>query len=151
MAVKEFTQRHIFGFSTGFLFLTITIASLVISVQDRHDNPSPNCGVGGHPPLRNYLLGTGCGYLLIALAYYYLTFTKSSSDSNSLPMWIASMSPIFVFAWMIVGAVSLWHDGSDCKTLNRPVWDMGMAAVIVTLCVEFLAGYYYYRVKEGDE
>lgn len=53
---------------------------------------------------------------------------------------VLASSGLFTFAWMIVGAVSLWRDGSDCMSLNFPLWQMGMAAVIISICLVVFGG-----------
>ncbi len=43
------------------------------------------------------------------------------------------LSGAFVTAWAIVGALSLWRDGGDCLDQNFRLWQMGMAAVIISI------------------
>jgi hypothetical protein len=40
---------------------------------------------------------------------------------------------------MIVGAVSLWRDGVDCSTKNFRMWQMGLAAVILSIVLTVAA------------
>jgi TM2 domain-containing membrane protein YozV len=71
----------------------LAIASLVISVGDRNSFSSPNCGFPGYPRF----------YLTISIS-----FTITSILQNNF-RWITGLSSTFIFAWMIVGAVSLWR------------------------------------------
>ncbi len=148
-----FSQRKIAGFSTGFLLLAIGIASLVISTIDRNEHSSPNCGIPGYPPLRDWIFGTGIASVIISVAYYYMTFTDGKGN-NTLYKWIALWAPLFIFIWMIVGAVSLWRDGgfpNPCYSINPPIWDMGTAAVVVYIIIVFFGSYVYHRTNQNDE
>ena len=141
-----FSKRRIAGFSTGFLLLIIGIGSAVVASIDGNDNRRPNCGIPGYPPLRNWLFGTAISYIILSATYCLMTFTDGRAN-NSLFKWVTSLSGTFLFAWMIVGCVSLWRDGSDCHTLNPMVWQMGMAAVIVSIFIVLCGGYVSYRTK----
>eukprot|EP00918_Siedleckia_nematoides_P089550 GHVU01196835.1.p1 GENE.GHVU01196835.1~~GHVU01196835.1.p1 ORF type:complete len:153 (+),score=4.95 GHVU01196835.1:223-681(+) len=110
---------------------TLGIACLIISVQDRDANPIPDCGMWGSPPLREYLLGSGCAYLILAVAYVIIA---AVGDKVAwFGMIIGILANIFLFSWMVVGSVSLWRDGTNCQEINYPVWATGMATVITTI------------------
>jgi hypothetical protein len=141
------TQRRIVGLSTTTILLCISIASLVISVQDRTTNPVPNCGVTGSPPLREYLLGTGISYLVISASFLIVSIKQNASIFS----FILGVSNLFLFCWMIVGCVSLWRDGFDCQAINPAVWKMGMAAVICSIIVVCLGGYTNYRTVNDED
>ena len=74
---------------------------------------------------RYTIIGACCGIFGLLLVCTIVGF---------IPFVIIIMcSGAFTFAWMIVGAVSLWRDGGDCASLNYPVWAMGMAGVIISI------------------
>jgi len=148
MAGVYFSQRRIGGFSASFILLALAIASLVISVQDMETFSAPNCGVPGYPPLRQYIFGTGLAYLIISVSF---TITSIMQNRAGIFRFLSGISSTFIFAWMIVGAVSLWRDGYNCQPLNYPVWAMGMADVICSIILVCCGTYVTYRTGGDDE
>jgi hypothetical protein len=104
------------------------IASLIVSVPERD-----NCGRGVPKP-RNYVFGTGIAYIIIGVVFVAIWFliwkVPKLKTLFALISWVFTA---FLFAWMIVGAVTLWRDGYDCINLNLKIWQMTMADVIVTI------------------
>lgn len=88
----------------------------------------------GYPPLRDWIFGTGIAYLIIGACQsvfgLLILFTIIGAPIVAI---VLLSSAGFTFAWMIVGAVSLWRDGYDCVNINFPLWQMGMAAVILSI------------------
>ena len=116
--------------SGGLVYLAIGIAALVISLQ----NPTLNCGLTGQPPLREWLFGTGISYTIIGVSTSFIGALLVFTVIGTLPVFAVSvLAGAFTFAWMIVGAFSLWRDGADCNTLNYPIWACSMAAVIISI------------------
>ncbi len=73
-------------------------------------------------------------YLILGCIYIAVWFILWKAEKLRLLGAILSFVGIaFLFAWMIVGAVSLWRDGADCIGLNYDVWAVAMADVIVTI------------------
>jgi hypothetical protein len=64
---------------------------------------------------------------------------------------ILVLSGPFTFAWMIVGAVSLWRDGGTCVAQNFEVWQMGMGAVIISIVLVVSNGISYKYFKEESD
>ena len=55
--------------------------------------------------------------------------------------------------WAIVGAVSLWVKGEDCRTLDPTLYRMGYAAVILSFfvcCCGGFVGYTQHTIPEAD-
>jgi hypothetical protein len=114
---------------SGVFYLAVGIACLVISQK----YPTP-CGLGGNPPLWQWVFGTGISYTVIGACLGVVGVFMALSVVLIIPWLIVIWcSAAFTFAWMIVGAVSLWRDGGDCVSLNFPLWQMGMAAVIISI------------------
>jgi hypothetical protein len=150
-------------FWLGIVYLGVGIACLVIAVPES----SPNCGLGGSPPLRHWIYGTGIAYTIIGATYFFAWILLRNSDLRTIQTVHAQphckffldcflallfayvsfsysvalipttllilLAGMFTFAWMIVGAVSLWRDGGDCNALNFRIWQMGLAAVILSI------------------
>ena len=96
-------------------------------------NPT-ECGVGGSPPLRQWLQGTGISYIIVGAVWLVFgIFALCSPEVLAVYLIFCIVVCFFLFAWMIVGSVSLWRDGMDCRDLNYPIWAMGMAAVIISI------------------
>jgi hypothetical protein len=154
---SRLTRAAKFCFWTGIIFLAVGIACLVISVPEL----APTCGLGGSPPLLYWIYGTGIAYTIIGgcFIYVWILFRKDRdvksvrvqprsncafnesfffltllfSVASLLSTLLIFLSGAFVIAWAIVGAVSLWRDGSDCLDQNFRIWQMGMAAVILSI------------------
>jgi hypothetical protein len=118
-------------FSTTFVLFAVGVSSLGVAIWCLVKQGGVNCGENGKPPLLNWVLGTGISYLIIAVAYARIEKGKARGCS----FYIANVSQTFIFAWMIVGAVSLWRDGTDCETINNKLWKMGLSAVIISIVV----------------
>ena len=111
------------------IYLAVGIACLVISLRN-----DTTCGVPGYPPLRDFLFGTGVAYTVIGGSLGIGAFLLVFTIIGIIPLLIvAILAGPFTFAWMIVGAVSLWRDGGNCIELGFEVWQMGMAAVIISI------------------
>jgi hypothetical protein len=137
----------IFGISIGIVYLAIGIASLVISVRNVSD-----CGTDAVLTVRQWLFGTGIAYTTIGASMGIGGLLLILTVVGIIPLLIILIfAPGFTVAWSVVGAVSLWRDGLDCETLNPEIWNMGMAAAIVSLimCIPILFGYRY--AKDDDE
>ena len=128
--------KSVFSGIAAAIYLALGIACLVIALQ----NPNPGCGLNGQPPLREWVFGTGISYIVIGisfsgLALLLICLTGGIAVIPLIIVWI--FAGLFVFAWAIVGAVSLWRDGGDCQTIAYPLWAVAMAAEIVTLIMIF--------------
>lgn len=133
-----------FVVGSGLFYLAVGIASLVISQM--YQTP---CGLGGTPPLWQWVYGTGIAYTIIGACLSVVGVLMVFSIVLLVPWLIVIFcSGIFTFIWMVIGAVSLWRDGGDCVSLNFPLWQMGMAAVIISIvmCV-FGTGVNYKSTK----
>jgi hypothetical protein len=108
--------------------LLLALQSLVVSTG----NPL-RCSTG-NPPLWEWVFGTGIAYIIIGVLADVvgasMLLMEKATIRNSVAVFVVSG---FLFAWMIVGAVSLWRDGGSCGALNYPVWAMGMADVIISI------------------
>ncbi len=101
---------------TGLLYLAVGVSSLVVSLQ----NPDPRvCGFDGQPPLRQWVFGTGIGYSVMGLTHLLSSFCLCSLFClllGAIPViLVLLLGGVFTFAWTIVGSVSLWRDGADCR------------------------------------
>lgn len=131
----------------GILYLAVGIACLVITAK----HPDVDCGFGGHPPLREWLFGTGIAYTIIGLCASIVGLLLVCTVVGAIPVLLVLISAnAFTFAWMIVGSVSLWRDGGDCKELNYTIWQMGMAAVIITIIIWFFSLFTAKRTSEDQ-
>ena len=122
---------------SGTLFLAVGIACLVM-----HSLYPAACGANGSPPLPTWIFGTGIAYTIIGASFGIVGILMICSIVLVVPwLIIVGFSGFFTFAWMIVGAVSLWRDGGDCVQLNFPIWQMGMAAVIISIVMVVCSGF----------
>ena len=93
------TGSSVLGFSMTTFYLAIGIASLVISLRNNVD-----CGVPGHPPLRDWLFGTGISYTVIGGSLGIGSIILVCTIVGIIPLLIiAILAGPFTFAWMIVG------------------------------------------------
>ena len=132
------------GTFTAILYLAIGIASIVVQQIDSF----AVCGNPGFPPLSQWLLGTGISYIIIGCSYFMVAYVKIWSG---LFYTIICLAGAFLFCWMIVGSVSLWRDGYDCISANFPLWQMGMAAVILSLIMFVFFGFTFKIYKDEQE
>lgn len=103
-------------------------------------HPTP-CGAAGSPPLPQWIFGTGIAYTILGAFNGVVGVLLACTIIGLIPLLIVLVSGgLFTFAWMIVGAVSLWRDGGDCVQLNFPLWQMGMAAVIISIVMVVFSG-----------
>ena len=153
------------SFWMGLIYLAVGIGCLVVSVPD----PVLNCGLGGSPPLRDWVFGTGISYTIIGGAFLiswlllknsqlrpvydlhsqpqckklfscrHLFSFFSSAVALSPTLALVFLAGMFTLAWMIVGSVSLWRDGVDCSFQNFRLWQMGLAAVILSIVLVLAA------------
>lgn len=108
--------------------------------------PNGDTGAGsysgpGHPPLRKALLGTGIAYCIIggvAAVFGVLAWCGIGAVIGAI---VLICGAAFMFPWMIVLSVSLWRDGYDCININFPLWQMGMAATIISIVLVCTSGY----------
>ena len=125
--------------SNGLCYLAVGIACLVISLQ----HPT-QCGVPGFPPLQTWVFATGIAYTIIGgvnSLFGILLLIPGVAVVAVIPVIVILIcAGAFTFAWMIVGAVSLWRDGGDCMNLNFTIWQMGMAAVIISIVMVVFSG-----------
>ena len=135
------------GCSTTFILFAVGLSCLVVSCLDIANATSwdaaVNCGYGGRPPLLEWVFGTGVAYLVICCAY--ANVARQGGDANSCSKCVVVLSNTFIFAWMIVGAVSLWRDAKDCEYLNVTLWRMGYSAVIISIVLVCCGGYTSYE------
>jgi len=124
------------------VFTTIGVAFVVVVVPA----PESTCAFKGYPPLPVWSLGTGISCLIIGVSYVVvfslaiLVFPESIDARDGYTQSIhwsislhSALSTAFLFAWMIVGCVSLWRDGINCADPNSQVWNTGMAGVILLI------------------
>ena len=140
--------RQVCGFSTTFILFAVGLSCIVVASLEIVNAPgnwdsAVNCGYNGRPPLLDYILGTGIAYLVIACAYGDVA--RRGISARNCNKYVVILSNTFIFAWMIVGAVSLWRDGKDCEVLNKTVWRMGYAAVIISMILCCCGGYTSYE------
>lgn len=120
----------------GTTYLAVGIACLVM--WSLHPTP---CGATGSPPLPQWIFGTGISYTILGACNGIVGVLIACTGIGIIPLLIVLVSGgFFTFAWMIVGAVSLWRDGGDCVQLNFPLWQMGMAAVIISIVMVVFGG-----------
>ena len=122
----EFIVRNV---NTVFIpGLALGIASLVIAAQ----NPDITCD-GTMIPLPTWLNVYGgtalgmCGVLAIAIAL----LTCGVPIGMYTYAGIGIFHHIFMIAWNVVGAVSLFRDSTDCKDAVYSIWAMTLAVLIV--------------------
>ena len=135
------------GCSTTFILFAVGLSCIVVASLEIVNAPNwdaaVNCGYDGRPPLLDWILGTGIAYLIIACAYGDVS--RRGNSAGNCNKCVVILSNTFIFAWMIVGAVSLWRDGKDCEILNITVWRMGYAAVIISIILCCCGGYTSYE------
>jgi hypothetical protein len=96
----------------------------------------------GHPPLRDALFGTGIAYTIIGSVSILIGVLVLTDLMISTPaIIILLLGALFMFPWMIVLSVSLWRDSYDCLDINFPLWQMGMAATIISIVLVCTSGY----------
>ena len=84
------------------------------------------CGFGGSPPLQRWLLGTAAAYTAVGAL---ILLTVALLRCTVVPfLLVGLLNNAFTFAWLIVGSVSLWRDGGDCKVFTD-------LYVLSTVCV----------------
>lgn len=128
---------HYFGFSFGSILLAVGIASLIISTELPADSVLYRCGLGGSPPLRIWIFGTGIAYT-IAGGILLVGGIMACTVCGLIPLIVVLyVTPMFVLAWSIVGGVTLWKFGVECYDINFRLWQMGMAAEIISLILVF--------------
>jgi hypothetical protein len=148
-------QLLVCGCSTTTILFAVGVSCLVVAAVQYADagswDAAVDCGFRGKPPLLEWVLGTGIAYLILCWAYAMVS--KKGPRAGSCVQWIVMVSNTFLFAWMIVGAVSLWRDGTDCEQINLTLWRMGYSAVIISIVVVCCGGYTTYEsmtiVPEG--
>ena len=150
MPVLVTNERALCGISTTFILFAVGAAALAIAIIEivgkGWDN-AVNCGFNGRPPLLEYILGTGIAYLIIAC----VSTRVSHGRGRGCAYMILSVSNLFIFSWAIVGAFSLWRDGTDCKALNLMVYRMGYAAVIISFFLCCCGGFMFTAVYTDEE
>lgn len=87
----------------------------------------------GYPPLPKALFGTGIAYTIIGGVSVLMGVLMWFHITVALGVIVLWCSGGFLFAWMIVLSVSLWRDGYDCMPINFKLWQMGMAATIISI------------------
>lgn len=148
-------QRTSFGLviSGGFIYLAIGIAALVISEQ----YSGATCGI---PPadasfqltLQQWVFGTGIAYIIIGSCFSVFALVLICSVIGIIPLILVWLfSGLFLFCWVIVGGISVWQYGGDCKTAAYSLWAMGMAAEIITLIMVIFACCAGKKAKDDDE
>jgi hypothetical protein len=139
------TTSKFIGFSMTTIYLALGIASLVISLRNTTD-----CGTPGYPPLRDYIFGTGIAYTVIGGALGIGAIILVFTVIGIIPLLIiAIFAGPFTFAWMIVGAVSLWRDGGNCQSINYEIWAMGMANVICSIIL-IIGNLFSYKTNANE-
>lgn len=134
-------------FAPATFYLAVGISSMIISVL----HPELDCGVMGHPPLIKWLFGTGISYIIIGFCNLVAGVAiLSKVFPGAITRYVLGLSGAFTFAWMIVGAVSLWRDGGDCQTVNYVVWAMGTAAVSISVFIVCCVGGVAYKTANDD-
>lgn len=117
----------------GIVYLAIGIAALVVLSQ----NPNTTCSFQSFLPLQPFLLGTGIAYIIMGACMSVFGIVAILSRILAIPVILVLIcSGGFTFAWMIVGAVTLWRPqdhGYDCSSVAYPIWAMAMATVITTI------------------
>jgi hypothetical protein len=150
MPVLVTNERALCGMSTTFILFAVAAASLAIAlveIVDKGWDGAVGCGFNGKPPLLEYILGTGIAYLIIACASFRISHGKGEGCSYML----LSLSNLFVFTWAIVGAFSLWQDGTNCKALNKMLYRMGYSAVIISFFLCCCGGFMFTAVYTEEE
>jgi hypothetical protein len=147
MPVVHASEFAVCGISTTFILFAVGASSLGIAIWSYVQQGGVNCGQDGKPPLLEWILGTGIAYLIIAIAYSRV----KQGEAKGCAMFVVSASHMFIFAWMIVGAVSLWRDGTDCEQVNSIVWKMGISAVIISIILCMCGGYMFTAVSTDEE
>ncbi|KAG7344533.1 hypothetical protein IV203_022541 [Nitzschia inconspicua] len=149
MPVFRASEFAVCGISTTFILFAVGASCLGVAIWSYVQQGGINCGQNGKPPLLEWILGTGISYLIIACAYSRVK--QGNNKTKGLGMFIVSSSHVFIFAWMIVGAVSLWRDGTDCEQVNSIVWKMGLSAVIISIILCLCGGYMFNAVYTDEE
>ena len=142
---------------SAIIFLSIGALFVAITQLNSESQSQSECIFKGYPPLPMWILGTGVSFLIIGVScvavFVLFTFVFPSiieEDSDGFTknvhwsMYVyASVIVGFLFAWMIVGSVSLWKDGANCSNPNSQIWNTGMAGVIV------LTVFFGFRIRRG--
>lgn len=157
--------------SPRFIIVAVGAASLGVAIWSYMEQDGVNCGENGKPPLLGWIFGTGISYLIIGMTY------TSDSDGHGTPSsgshgtqssgsgghvtqsnvsgghdtQFSKLSNLFIFAWTVVGGISLWRDGTDCKQVNSLVWKMGLSAVILSIIVSCCCGGFEFWYSNTDQ
>jgi len=113
----------------------------MFTVGEDNDNDNIKCGQDGKPPLLQWVLGAGIAFLIITCAFCRV----SKGEAGTVAKLIMAVSNLFIFVWAIVGAFSLWKQGKDCEQINKPLWRMGYAAVLISFIVCCCGGFVGYK------
>jgi sorbitol-specific phosphotransferase system component IIC len=110
------------------------------------------CGLEGSPPLREWVYGTGIAYVIIGLCFSIGAVLLACTVIGLIPLLIILLvTPFFLIAWSIVGGVTLWKYGWECINVNLRLWQMGMAAEIISLILVFCMFFAAKKSKDQDE
>ncbi len=132
-------RQAVLSVATATLYLAVGVWSLVAALLNPNPVGSALCGFDGQPPLRDWVYGTGIAYTIIGGTHLLSAFLLCSVWClliGIIPViLILLLGGMFTFAWMIVGAVSLWRDGGDCRDIAFPIWVAGVFGVISSIAL----------------
>ena len=130
---KTFRRQAILSVIVALIYISLGVAALVI-VGLRYPSDLV-CGFSGSPPLQRWLLGTGIAYTIIGGATLLGAALLSCTVTPFILIGI--LNNLFTFAWLIVGAVSLWRDGADCRVF-KDLYVTSTVAISVSFVLCFL-------------
>lgn len=110
--------------------VAVSIASLVIASEHRHES----CDDGAVMSLSVWLIVYGS--VTLAITFFSLILVGlgilMESKGAFLVIFITTiLSSLWIIAWNIVGAVSLFRDSMDCLDDAKPVWIMTLVVLIL--------------------
>jgi hypothetical protein len=137
MTLSHNQRQAILSIASATLYLAVGVWSLVVALMNPNPLGGALCGFDGQPPLRDWVYGTGIAYTIIGGTHLLSAFLLCSVWCllvGIIPVFlILLLGGMFTFSWMIVGAVSLWRDGNDCRDVAFTVWVAGMFGVISSI------------------
>lgn len=124
--------------SISAVLLVLGIACLVTYIG----NKSVSCGNTGTEwvSLPIWTHGTGVAYVVIGACLLIITIIFCFCSRHDPIYWVFLVSASFTIVWTVVGYVSWLKYGSDCLTLNYPIWVVSIVTIIVsTVCIPISA------------
>merc|ERR1711991_126475 len=106
------------------------IPSIIIAANNTQaGDPDVGCSRNGKPPLPTWHMVYGI--VVLVTAAIQIVCIILINKAKILFILVTLVVGLFMFAWNIVGAVSLFRDSGECKDTNYSLWAMTLAVLII--------------------